>query len=74
MKFLLRCCPCVACCGLAFSQQPNIDTLGMHNLTPGSGASVYQTSGVSAAPSVILRIADWVESVRCGTSNIPRRL
>ncbi len=30
---------------MAVAQQPNMDTLGMHNLTPGSGASVYQTSG-----------------------------
>jgi Outer membrane cytochrome MtrC/MtrF-like, domains II/IV len=30
---------------LGSSQQPNIDTLGMHNLTPGSGSSIYLTSG-----------------------------
>ena len=30
---------------VASSQQPNIDTLGMHNLTPGSGSSIYVTSG-----------------------------
>ncbi len=29
----------------AFSQQPPADTLGMHNLTPGSGASIYVPSG-----------------------------
>jgi predicted CXXCH cytochrome family protein len=28
-----------------FSQQPPADTLGMHNLTPGSGASIYVPSG-----------------------------
>ena len=30
---------------LAFSQQPPADTLGMHNLTPGSGASIYVPTG-----------------------------
>ena len=29
----------------AYAQQPQADTLGMHNLTPGSGASVYLSSG-----------------------------
>lgn len=29
------------------AQQPNMDTLGMHNLTSGSGASIYQTSGAT---------------------------
>ena len=30
---------------LAFSQQPPADVLGMHNLTPGSGATIYVPSG-----------------------------
>ena len=30
---------------LGFSQQPPADVLGMHNLTPGSGASIYVPSG-----------------------------
>ena len=46
MKLLLR----IACLellllGTAFSQQPPADVLGMHNLTPGSGASIYVPSG-----------------------------
>src|SRR3974390_1001934 len=48
MKF----CGCLAAVVLlvfavASAQQPNIDTLGMHNLTSGSGSSVYQSSGVT---------------------------
>jgi len=31
----------------AFSQQPAADTLGMHNLTPGSGASIYVSAGAT---------------------------
>jgi Doubled CXXCH motif (Paired_CXXCH_1) len=46
VKFLLRvACLALLLLGIAFSQQPPSDVLGMHNLTPGSGASIYVPSG-----------------------------
>lgn len=42
MKKFLRCaCLLLLGCSVALSQQPPGDTLGMHNLSPVSGASVY---------------------------------
>ncbi len=38
-------CILVLSSSLVFSQQPPADVLGMHNLTPGSGASLYVPNG-----------------------------
>jgi predicted CXXCH cytochrome family protein len=46
VKFLLRIAGLeLLLLGMMFSQQPPADVLGMHNLTPGSGASIYVPSG-----------------------------
>ena len=46
MKVLrVVCCVLVLLSGMAFSQQLPADTLGMHDLTPASGASIYVPSG-----------------------------
>jgi predicted CXXCH cytochrome family protein len=45
MKPILALVVCIAFCALGFAQQPPADVLGMHNLTPGSGASTYLPTG-----------------------------
>ena len=45
MKFRLLCVASLLLSGLAFSQQPPADVLGVHNLSPGTGATIYVPTG-----------------------------